>query len=377
MARHRASDSEDETTIMPAVPPQEATDATMLLPKIGLAADGKAGAAMDGTPNGGTGATANGTEVTADLTAVPADQAKPLPGTAKPVPHKVTGRAVATDETTILGIIPPAPPPVFYDDSKPRDMWSGDPVPAPVKAIKKKDGYQSIHAEYTRPSIANRIRLVLRGTGEVMITFGLIVLLFAAYEVWGKTAIVEGHQHEYARQLDDLWNTDPTVTTPLPSAAPSAPAKAAGPNLANVIARLYIPRMGKNWVVVQGVTQEDIRYAPGHYPKTAMPGQDGNFSVAGHRNRAIFWDLDWLRPEDKIIVETKSTWYIYKVTMTQVVLPTQVEVVQPVPPGMNPGKLITLTTCNPKFNNYQRLIVHGEYVYELPRTAGRPIELGG
>ena len=42
----------------------------------------------------------------------------------------------------------------------------------------------------------------------------------------------------------------------------------------NAIARLYIPRLGKQWVVVQGVTPADIRYAPGHYTETAMPGVD-------------------------------------------------------------------------------------------------------
>lgn len=332
MARHRSSD-DDETTIFPAVPPQETPDSTMLLPTI------------------------------------PSD-------TAKPLPHKVSGRAVATDETTILGIIPPKPPPVFFDPAKPRDKWSGEPLPPPVKAIKKSDGYQSIHSEFTRVSVWSMIRTAMRGTGEILITFGLIVLLFAAYEVWGKTAIVDAHQNEFTQQLDRQWNTDPTVD-PSPSAAPSVAPAAPGPNLANVIARLYIPRMNKNWVVVQGVTPADIRYAPGHYPKSAMPGQPGNFAVAGHRIRAIFWDLDQLKPDDKIIVETKSTWYVYHVLMTRVVLPTQVEVVQPVPPGLSPGKLITLTTCNPKFDNYQRLIIHGELQYELPHSAGRPIELGG
>jgi sortase A len=347
MARHRHSDPDDETTIIPAASPPDTADSTILLPKI----------------------PPDAADSTILLPKIPAD-------TAKPAPPKVYGRAVATDETVILGVVLPKPPPVFFDPTKPRDKWSGDPLPPPVKAIRRGDGYQSIHSEFTRVSTWSVIRTTLRGMGELLITLGLIVLLFAAYEVWGKTAIVDAHQNDFNHQLDALWNDpDPTVAL-TPSAAPS-PAAKPGPNLANVIARLYIPRMGKNWVVVQGVTQADIRYAPGHYPKSAMPGQLGNFAVAGHRNRAIFWDLDWLKPDDKIIVETKSTWYVYRVVMTRVVLPTQVEVVQPVPPGMQAGKLITLTTCNPKYDNYQRLIVHGEYLSELPRSAGRPIELGG
>jgi sortase (surface protein transpeptidase) len=39
--------------------------------------------------------------------------------------------------------------------------------------------------------------------------------------------------------------------------------------------------------------------------------------------------------------------------------------------------MLTLTTCNPKFDNYERLIVHAELVRSQPRGAGPPAELGG
>ncbi|MFD0595172.1 sortase [Catellatospora coxensis] len=108
-----------------------------------------------------------------------------------------------------------------------------------------------------------------------------------------------------------------------------------------------------------------------------MPGQKGNFSVAGHRNRATFWNLDQLKPGDKMVVETKTTFYVYEVVKQRIVLPTAVEVVRAVPPTMEAGKLITLTTCNPKLDNYQRLIIHGKLVDEQPRSEGRPVELAG
>ncbi len=301
------------------------------------------------------------------------------PGTAKPIPKVVSGRAVATDETAIFGKILPRPEKSEPVADQPRDRWSGEPLPPPVKAIKAGDGYRSIHSEFTRTTLGSVVRGTLRGAGELLITFGLVILLFAAYEVWGKTAIVDAHQSQLAQELDRAWGEEPAVAPSIaPTGAPTpSPSVAPGPNLANVIAKLYIPRLKKSWVVVQGVTQADIRYAPGHYPRSAMPGEDGNFSVAGHRNRATFWDLDLLQPEDKIIVESKTTWFIYKVTASKVVLPTAVEVVQPVPPGQSPGKLITLTTCNPKFDNYQRLIIHGTLIDTMPRSAGKPAELGG
>jgi LPXTG-site transpeptidase (sortase) family protein len=286
-------------------------------------------------------------------------------------PRPATGRAWATDQTGLLGAIPPAPPKSDESDGKPtpRPRWSGEPPPAPVKAVKARDGYRSIHSEYTRTTVGSVIRASLRGTGELMITFGLIVLLFAAYEVWGKTAIVDAHQNDLDQQLNQAWGQDP-VPGPSTSAKPQVPLPG------NAIARLYFPSQKKHWVVVQGVTQKDIRFAPGHYPDSAMPGQKGNFSVAGHRNRATFWDLDKLKPGEKIVVETKTNWYVYQVVKQRIVLPTAVEVVRPVPPTMTAGKLITLTTCNPKFDNYQRLIIHGTLVSEQPHSAGPPAEMG-
>jgi sortase A len=143
---------------------------------------------------------------------------------------------------------------------------------------------------------------------------------------------------------------------------------------------LYIPRLGSHWVVVEGVGPADIAYAPGHYPETAMPGQIGNFSVAGHRSPAIFWDLDRLQVGDAIVVETRDTWYVYRVTQSRIVLPTAVEVVAPVPgqPAATPtDAYLTLTTCNPKWDNYERLIVHAKLERAQDRSAGRPSELGG
>ncbi|MGA5305581.1 class E sortase [Nucisporomicrobium flavum] len=239
------------------------------------------------------------------------------------------------------------------------------------------EGYKSVYSELTRPTLGSRIRTGVRVSGELMITFGLIILLFAGYEVFGNSAKVQDEQDTLADQLDQEWN-DPTVA---PSAGPTKAAPAAPGK--NLVGRLYIPKLGMEWVVVNGVRPQDIRYAPGHYPDTAQPGKVGNFSVAGHRIRKIFWRLDELKPGDVIGVETRSSWYVYKVSSSEVVRPSQVEVVAPVPgqPGKKPTKaMLTLTTCNPKFNNYQRLIVHAELVDTLKRDpklpdAGRPAEI--
>jgi sortase A len=284
---------------------------------------------------------------------------------------------VQAAETTTIPVVPATPPtpptPPAQEDGE-GQAKRGERIVA-LRAQRTDDGYRSVYSELTRTTSGTIIRNGVRGLGEVMITFGLIVLLFAAYEVWGKAAIIDAHQNDLDRQLGQDWGPpgDPTVG-PTPSAQGLAPPPG------NAVARLYIPRLDKHWVVVEGVSQKDIRYAPGHYPGTAMPGQIGNFSVAGHRTRAIFWDLDKVDEGDAVVVETRSTWYVYRVSSTEIVKPTAVQVVAPVPdrPGVRPSEaMLTLTTCNPKFNNYQRLIVHAKLLRKQDRSKGEPSEVQG
>ena len=229
------------------------------------------------------------------------------------------------------------------------------------------EGYKSVYSELTRPTVGSRVRGGIRVSGELMITFGLIVLLFAGYEVFGNGAKVQSEQNALANELNHEWD-NPTVGPTSPTQGPAAPGT-------SLVGRLYIPKFDKEWVIVNGVLPDDIKYAPGHYPDTAAPGQIGNFSVAGHRIQKIFWRIDELVPGDVIGVETRDNWYVYKVYGHEIVKPSAVEVVAPVPdqPDATPTKaLLTLTTCNPKFNNYQRLIVHAQLVSTVKRDAALP-----
>jgi sortase A len=87
-----------------------------------------------------------------------------------------------------------------------------------------------------------------------------------------------------------------------------------------------------------------------------------------------------MRAGDPIVVETRTSYFVYRVTANRIVRPDQVEVVAPVPdrPGVAPTTaMVTITTCNPKWDNYQRLIVHGTLERSQPRSAGLPPELRG
>ncbi len=284
----------------------------------------------------------------------------------------------ADGSTMILAAIRPAVPPV----EKPalRRPSARDRV-VTLRAEPTELGYRSIYARLTRTGTRSVLRGIARAATDVLVTLGVVAVLFAGYEMWGTPLLVTAHQKTLEQQLEQEWAGTPAdVPTVGPTAgAPGASARPLPPPPGYALARLYIPRLHKFWVVVEGVQPNDLRFAPGHYPGTARPGQIGNFAVAGHRNTATFWDLDQMHDGDPIVVETARTWFVYRVTRVHAVAPSAVEVVAPVPgrPGVRPTlAMLTLTTCTPKFSNAQRLIVHAQLAREQPRSTGRPAEIG-
>ncbi len=353
---------------------QPAPDATVLIPRI-----------TEAPPH----------PIPPDATAVDATAVIELPDLRRAAPdpdQTVLLRAVTADTGEYLGAGPASAPsvgrPPAYDSvpgqpgyrSRHGSGWVTAVIELPrTWRTRAKDLGELV------PEEGSRLSKAFRAVGEFMITCGLILLLFAAYEVWGKAAIIQNHQHDLDQLLEQEWaqGETPSVapTTPPPNATAS-PVPAAPPGMVpgDRIARLYVPRLGMYWIVVEGVEPQDILYAPGHYPGTALPGEVGNFSLAGHRAVGMWWDLDQLRPNDPIVVETRTAWYIYRVDQSKIVSPNAIEVVAPVPgsPGVAPTEAwLTLTTCNPKWDNYERLIVHAKLGRSQPRDAGRPAELGG
>jgi sortase A len=224
----------------------------------------------------------------------------------------------------------------------------------------------------TRNARGETARRIASALGEVLITLGLIILMFALYEVYGKTEIVNAHQQTLEQQLTQQW------AAPAPAKGGSTK-QTAQPLVGDAFARLYLPVLQKHWVIVEGVSLTDIEFAPGHYPGTALPGQIGNFSVAGHRIPSIFWNLQELTKGQQIVVQTKDDWYVYTVTSQEAVLPTAIKVIAPVPDqiGVAPTQaMMTLTTCNPKWADYQRLIIHAVLTKTAPAKDGPPVALG-
>ncbi|HET9117293.1 MAG TPA: class E sortase [Pseudonocardiaceae bacterium] len=249
---------------------------------------------------------------------------------------------------------------------------------------------------------ADQVRTAIRGVGELLLTAGLVVLLFVFYEAYVTDWASADKQRQATAKLDDTWQNGRGLVDRV--------TKGQG------IAKLYVPAFGPDFVftVLEGTDPDTLASGPGHYQGTALPGALGNFAVAGHRvgKGSPFNSLDLLTSCDAIVIETADHWYVYRVLPLQgetsgwtagkgtqsqckgvdplpgryanvvgktIVLPSQVEVIAPVPgqPGRTPvNRLITLTTCHPQFSASHRLIIHGIMVASYRKADGqRPVEL--
>ena len=223
-------------------------------------------------------------------------------------------------------------------------------------------------------------RRAVHAVGELMITAGVIILLFVGYELY-YTGVYTGHEQAALRdRLQQSWQA-PTAAAANPASTEPLPVPV---DLGSGVAILRVPRLGADWakVVVEGVDVEDLKKGPGHYPGTAMPGEIGNFVVSGHRTTygAPFNQLDEVHAGDAVVVETRVQWFTYRVTGEDVVAPKAIEVTYPVPGGATATPtqaMLTFTTCNPKYSASQRLVLHGLLESTQPKSAGPPPALRG
>jgi sortase A len=106
------------------------------------------------------------------------------------------------------------------------------------------------------------------------------------------------------------------------------------------IARLVIPSIGLDEIVVEGVGDDELNAGPGHLPGSAVPGDAGNAVISAHRDRH-FSTLGDLRIGERVYTETTSGrtgWIVTKRRVVRAGKPALFSSEQP---------LLTLTTCWP------------------------------
>jgi sortase A len=122
------------------------------------------------------------------------------------------------------------------------------------------------------------------------------------------------------------------------------------------IGRIKIPRIDVDAVMVQGDDTATLQKGPGHYPDTALPGQGKTIGVAGHRTTylAPFRHINEIEVGDELILEMPYGDFTYEVEKTEIVEPTDVDIVENVD-----HERLVLTACHPLYSASQRYAVFG------------------
>lgn len=126
-----------------------------------------------------------------------------------------------------------------------------------------------------------------------------------------------------------------------------------------IIGELVIPALLLTQTMYKGVTLPTLDKGVGYWPGTAMPGHVGNVVLGGHRvsKKKPFRNIDLLVPGDEIYLTTTEGTFVYAVTGTQIVEPTETWII-------NQGETATLTlfACHPPHSTKQRIVVFADYL---------------
>jgi sortase A len=172
-----------------------------------------------------------------------------------------------------------------------------------------------------------------RLAGTAMIVAGAALLTAAAGDVARAALARDAARAEWDRQLarEAVLGVERAAATDY---------DVGPPRRGTPVARVHIPRLGLDEIVVEGIGNGDLRAGPGHLPGSAFPGDSGNSVISAHRDRH-FRSLGALAIGDTVITETlagATRWIVTKRTVVRRGAPALFSTTEPV---------LTLTTCWP------------------------------
>lgn len=212
--------------------------------------------------------------------------------------------------------------------------------------------------------------------GTFLLVVGLGVLVWAATVYLWKdpftTAYTAYEQRQLSRSLDRQFRRWEPKRLPTAHATPPKPVDISRQARrfrleskdGDAIARIVVPRLHLNAVVVNGTSVWDLRRGPGRHLETFMPGEGRLVYIAGHRTTfgAPFSHIDDLRPGDLISLRLPYASVTYKVTGHRIVDDNDLSVLK-----SGRREELVLQACHPRFFATQRYLVYARPVRIVAR----------
>jgi len=196
---------------------------------------------------------------------------------------------------------------------------------------------------------------------------GLVMMGWAFLPSYFDGLNKQNEQKNAVEQIQNSWDANVVKDTDVDRQKVDTPDSESLVNMpeGEVFGVVTVPSFGSDWKVpvAQGTNQQVLdTVGAGHYKSTEGPGEIGNFVLAGHNGLtgfAVFQKIPELKVGDEVVVETKTKRYVYKFRSSEIVKPSQSEVLYPVPHKLDAKPteaLLTLTTCWPAWSDEERWI---------------------
>jgi sortase A len=211
-----------------------------------------------------------------------------------------------------------------------------------------------------------------------MVSVGLTVLSFTAWQFWGTNWDSRRHQSAWIESIRENWSEGrPTATK----------AKGVSDSRMTSEAIVRIPAFGASYAVpvLEGTGEDELASGFGHFRgSAARPGDLGNYALAAHRvtHGEPLRRMPELRPGDRIIVETLGRTYTYVLDTggDDLVVPmTDTWIIAKAPrdpatgrlvvPTATSERLITLVTCSELFHTNNRMVAFGHLLSVVDHKA--------
>jgi sortase A len=195
---------------------------------------------------------------------------------------------------------------------------------------------------------------ILLAAGSIAFVAGFTLLLSSLAPMFAPRAdsanVVAPVITPIAAAADPFTVAEPTPSIPGPKPEVVAPLPAKPVDGSSF--ELRVPVLGYSAMVHQGVTLSVLARGPGHYTSTPWPGQQGNVGVAGHNTPWLSFGR--LKAGDRVEIRTQNGLYVYEITGSRVVDPTDRTVL-----AQTQDDRLTMTSCYPLWSGAlatQRLV---------------------
>lgn len=176
---------------------------------------------------------------------------------------------------------------------------------------------------------------------------GFIIICFALFQIFsGEKAVKDTLEH--AEKLVEQGQINkPNVETnieeknkkPQVEASQLVQKKTYEKN--EIIGVLQVPKINEKFPIVEGTDDDDLKKGVGHYTGTALPREDEQIVLSGHRE-TVFRNFKHLEIGDTFIVKLSYGSFEYEIRDTEIVSADDRTVIRP-----RGEEVLTVTTCYP------------------------------